>query len=385
MDNIPFLLLFGLTGISLFFAGYLGKLLRFPLLMLYIFVGIILSQFMHFDKEIKFFGEIGIVVLFFFLGLEFNISRVLQTARKIWVGGLLDVSFNFLLILIVFILFGFDFITSFSFAGITYASSSAITTKIIIDEHRIANSETEFILGLMVFEDIVAPIILAFIAAFRMGNSPGIELTLLIFLKIILVVGGSILIAISFKKYIADFIEKYISDEILTLLVIGCVILASGFTKYLGLSEALGAFLIGIIVAESGKSFQIESLIIPIRDITVAYFFLIFGASIVFTEIFSSKMLVVFTIIILISIIGKILTGAIGGRIYGMGRFKSLISGLGIVNRGEFSIAMSQYLAAAMVPIATLYIFIMAIVGIITSVYSKQIAKKIYPKKPLKK
>jgi CPA2 family monovalent cation:H+ antiporter-2 len=90
-------------------------------------------------------------------------------------------------------------------------------------------------------------------------------------------------------------------------------------------------------------------------------------------------------LVIVLSLIGKILTGVIGGRIYGLGRFKALISGLSIVNRGEFSIAISQYISIALSPIASIYILIMAILGIISSVYSKRIAKFIYPKKPVKK
>jgi CPA2 family monovalent cation:H+ antiporter-2 len=293
----------------------------------------------------------------------------------------LDLFFNFFLIFILLYLLGFDYFVAFAIAGISYASSSAITTKIIIDEHRIANIETEFILGLMVFEDIIAPIMVAFISAFAVGSTSGLTLSIWIFAKIFVVIGVSIFIAVFVRKILAGFIDKYLKDEVLTLLVIGFVVLASGITKYIGLSEALGAFLVGIIVSESGKSYQVESLIIPIRDITVAYFFLIFGSSISFAYLSNFGNLWIFALLIVISIVGKILTGVIGGKIYGLSKKKSLISGLGIVNRGEFSIAMSQYLTLSISPIISIYIFLLALIGILFSQYSNFISGIFYKKK----
>ncbi|OGU60529.1 MAG: hypothetical protein A2X64_09670 [Ignavibacteria bacterium GWF2_33_9] len=381
MHDVSFLLIFGLTGIALFVAGFIGKLFKIPMLLLYIFAGVIVSELLPLGSNIAIFGEIGIVILFFFLGLEFNLSKVLNIAKKVWIGGVLDIAFNFLLIFLVLSLFGFNFIVSFTLAGVAYASSSAITTKIIIDEHRMANSETEFILGLMVFEDMVAPIIIAFATAFSVGAMPNISLTFWILFKIFLVIISAILFSFLIKKKLSSFIDKYLQDEILTIMVIGFVIFASGVTKELGLSEALGAFLVGIIVAESGKSYQVESLIVPIRDITVSYFFLIFGSSIHFIFPNFTQFLWPLIAIVILSILGKILTGIIGGRIFGLSKRKSLIAGLGIVNRGEFSIAISQHMSLAIAPIASLYILILAVIGIATSYFSNKIAKLFYKKK----
>lgn len=381
MENLPFLLLFGITALALFFAGYLGKIIKVPILLMYILVGILLARLIHFNSEIKILGEIGIVILFFFLGLEFNITKVIQIAKRVWIAGLIDFLFNFILIFVILLLVGFDFLLSFGIAGISYASSSAITTKMIIDEHRIANTETEFILGLMVFEDLLAPFIVAFSAAFFLGNSINFTMSIWILLKLILVVGSSIFIAVLIRKFLSDFIDKYFRDEILTLMIMGFVIMISGFTKYLGLSEALGAFLVGIIVSESGKSYQVESLIIPIRDITVSYFFLVFGSSVVFTFTSNLPLIWILIPIAFIAVSGKIFTGIIGGKIYGLSKRKSAIAGLSIVNRGEFSIAISQYLSLALAPLATLYIFILAFVGIVLSQFSANISNIFYKKK----
>jgi len=133
-DTIPFLMLFGFLNLALFFAGLLGRLFRFPAILFYILAGITLGHIIHAEEAI--------------------------TAKKIWSVGLLDLFFNFFLVFGLMLLLGFDLFTSILAGGVAYASSSAITTKIIVDNHRIANPETELILGLMVFEDIAAPILL---------------------------------------------------------------------------------------------------------------------------------------------------------------------------------------------------------------------------------
>ncbi|NPA58601.1 MAG: cation:proton antiporter [Aquificae bacterium] len=383
--SIPFLLLFGFLNLSLFVAGLLGKLFRFPPILFYILFGILLGKVVHGHEAIEVFSEMGVVLLFFYLGLEFNLDRAVSTAKRIWSVGLIDLFFNFFVVFGLMLALGFDLFTSILAGGVAYASSSAITTKIIVDNHRIANPETELILGLMVFEDIVAPVLLAVIAAL----STGAELSFLsvgsIFLKITAVFLFSVSVAYYMKEKIAVFIDKFINEDIFTLFSLGGLIFFAGFTQYLGLSEALGAFLMGMIVSESGKSHEIEKMMFAIRDLAVAIFFFLFGAGIQFGGQFSQKMLLALGVLIAVSIVGKFLTGFIGGLIYGLSKRKAIETGLTIINRGEFSVVMSKFSPPSMVPFIGIYVFVMSFVGIILAQYAPQIANLIIPKKKKKK
>lgn len=372
---MTFLLILGISTFTLFISAFLGKKSNLPILIFYIFAGILISNLFNIGNDIKLFSEIGIVILFFYLGLEFNIERVFVTAKRIWAAGLIDLFFNFLIVFILLISLSYDFIIALAMAGITYASSSAITTKIIIDNHRIANSETEFILGLMVFEDIIAPILVALIAAYSVGSEPSSTITLSVLAKIVVVIGLTLFIAKFAKNYLSKFVEKYLSDEILTLFIFGIVILAAGISHNVGLSEALGAFLVGLIIAETGKSHQIQNLVIPIRDIMISYFFFIFGSEIIFKFNFDSFAILTLVLLLIVSIIGKLLTGIIGGRLYGLSNRRSAISGLSIINRGEFSIAISQYIGITFFPLISIYIFSIAILGTLTAQFAPRIAK----------
>ncbi len=383
--HISFLLLFGFLNLALFAAGYLGKILRFPAIFFYILFGILLGRFIHKSEAIEVFSEIGIVLLFFYLGLEFNIDRAIQTAKKIWSVGLIDFVLGFGVVSLAMYLMGFDTFTSLLTGGVAYASSSAITTKIIVDNHRIANPETELILGLMVFEDIIAPILLAILSAFSSGGDFTPLTIPLIFLKIAAVFAFAVGVALLFKNYIAMFVDTFIEEEIFTLFSLGGLIFFAGVTQYIGLSEALGAFLMGMIVSESGKAHDIEKVMFAIRDLAVAIFFFLFGASIQFSGEFSSKIITALIVVVALSIVGKFLTGYIGGLIYGLSKKKAFETGLSIINRGEFSVVMSKFAHPQFIPFIGIYVLIMAFVGIIFAQFAPQISNIIFPKKKKKK
>ncbi len=383
--SLPFLLLFGALNVALFIAGYLGKISKFPSIIFYIFSGIFLGQFVHQEKTIEQFSEIGIVLLFFYLGLEFTIERGISTAKKIWIVGILDFIFGFLVVFLVMLLLGFDLFVSLIAGGVAYASSSAITTKIIIDDHRIANPETEIILGLMVFEDLIAPIILAIIAGVSAGNGFSIYSLGIILLKIVIVFIFVGIVAFFFRKRLSKFIDQFLEEDIFTLFSLGSMILFAGITQYIGLSEALGAFLMGVIIAETGKSHEVERAMFSIRDLAVAIFFFIFGASIQFSSDFEPKFLFALIVVIVLSIIGKFLTGFIGGMVYGLSKKASIVTGLSIINRGEFSIVMSKYAHPSLIPLIGMYVLTMAVIGIITAQFAPWISKKLVPKKKKKK
>ena len=386
MENqgVPVLLILGLITVSLFIAGYIGRLIKFPPILFYIVAGIILGNFIHEDKAIDVFSELGIVFLFFYLGLEFNLVRAADTAKRIWSVGLLDVFFNFGVIFALALLLGLHFFEALITAGVAYASSSAITTKIIVDNHRIANPETELILGLMVFEDIIAPILLAIISAVGLGGTLSPINVGIILLKVFMIFSITIAISIYFKNHISDFVDKFIEEEIFTLFSFGGLILFAGFTQFIGLSEALGAFLMGMIVSETGKSHDVEKVMFAIKDLAVAIFFFLFGASIKFSTDMNIN-IPLMIIIVIFSILGKFLTGFIGAFIYGLSKRKAVETGLMIINRGEFSIAMSKFSRPEFLPFIGIYVLIMSFIGILTAQYSPKLAEKVFPKKKKRK
>jgi len=385
-ESFEFLLLFGFVCFVLFILGYLGKWLKFPNIVLFILAGLLLGDFISHEHTLEKLGEIGIVLLFFYLGLEFKFERALKVAKKIWAVGLLDIFFNFVLIFFIMKILNFDLFTSFLTAGLAYASSSAITTKVIVDSKRIANPETELVLGLMVFEDIFAPIILAVLSSFTITKNLSFESVGIILVKVLFIFALFLVITLIIRDKLGRLIDSIIEDDIFILFILGLVILAAGFTKKLGLSEALGAFLTGILIAEAKKEEEVEKILFPIKDLVVALFFMVFGASIALGKInLNPKLIFSLIVVILFSIVGKFLTGFIGGLIYGLSKRSSATAGFSIINRGEFSIVMTKFAPPTFLSFAGIYVFIMSLIGIIFAQYAPKLSRLIFPKKRKKK
>lgn len=380
--TIPFLLEFGLINLALFIAGYLGKLLKLPAIIFYILIGIVLGKLIHEDQTIERFSELGIVLLFFYLGIEFNIARAVSTAKRIWFVGLMDIFFNFVVIVILLKILGFSWLFSLMGGAVTYASSSAITTKIIADNKRIANPETEMILGLMVFEDIVAPLLLAILAGIVTGG----ELTAVLFgilaLKVVAVFSFVYLTVMLFKDRLSNFIDRFVNEDLFILFAFGGLIVFAGLTQSIGLSEAIGAFLMGMIISETGKSHEVEKSMLSIKELAVAIFFFLFGANITLDKsAIDIKFVIILITMVIISVLGKFLTGYIGGIYYGLSRKASITAGFSIINRGEFSIVISK-LTSGQNTLFGSYILIMAVIGILFAQFAPKLSKFIIkPKK----
>lgn len=381
--NIPFLLEFGLVNLILFLAGYLGKVLKVPSVIFYILIGLLLGKVVHEDETIERFSELGIVLLFFYLGLEFNIARATSTAKRIWVVGLLDFFFNFFLIFFALKILGFSWLISLLGGAVAYASSSAITTKTIADNKRIANPETEMILGLMVFEDIVAPLLLAVLAGVMTGGDLTPTLFGILALKVIAVFSFVYLIIMLLRERLSNFIDKFINEDLFILFAFGGLIVFAGLTQSIGLSEAIGAFLMGMIISETGKSHEVEKSMLSIKELAVAIFFFLFGANIILDKsMLEYQFLLAVFVMVILSIVGKFLTGYIGGLYYGLSKRASMTAGFSIINRGEFSIVISKISPVKFMPLFGSYILIMAIAGIFFAQYAPKLSKLIVrPKK----
>lgn len=371
---------FGIILSVLFISAYLVRRLRVPSILIYIILGLSLGAFVNRRSEdiLNIFSEVGLILLFFFLGLEFSIERILSVARRIWAAGIIDLIISFGLGFSTGYFLHFNVIACIFLGAITYASSSAIILKLLVDLKRSANIETEIILGVLIFEDIVASVLLAILSG--VGESatggPVIFTSLFILAKIAFLLGASLLIASAFASNLGNIIDRISGEEFLSLFVIGSVFLFSGFVKSLGISEAFGAFLVGLIFAESGRLEPVERIALPLKDMAVAIFFFSFGVSIEITSDFN-KLIVALIPLFLVTSLGKIISGYLGARISGLGSFSSLRVGYSMVARGEFSIVLA-YAAPSGLGIhalSGLYILLLTFVGILSMIYAPNLAR----------
>jgi CPA2 family monovalent cation:H+ antiporter-2 len=329
-----------------------------------------------------FLAELGIVFLLFFLGLEFSLSRLGRSSRHVGLGGLVDLLFNLGLGLIVGVAaFGFTF-AGLLLAACVYVSSSAIAVKGLIDFRRLGDDETDLVLAILVFEDLVVAFMLGFAAAGGGGPS---ETLVLVAKALAFITAG-----LAASRWLAKPIDRLLDRlplEFFLLAVFGFLIGLAAIADELGLSEAIGALMAGIVLSETSVRDQIEERFFSFRDIFAALFFFTFGLSIDLGAIPEVGVLV--AIAVVLTLIGKISGGLIAGAVGGFTRRQSFNAGVALVAHGEFTIILATLAAdnplvnasdkEDIVAFAGLYTLVTATIGIILMKESKRLGRLFFP------
>ena len=371
------LLLFALT------VSYIISVkLRFPVIPIYIVSGIAVSLLFH-VHETHFFEVLGVILLLFYIGLEFSVAELERNFKAILSVGLIDLALNTIPVFLIAKLLGFDSFTSLVLSVILYPSSSAIVSKLLIDLKKLANPEVETVLSILVFEDIAAAILLAILTAIS-GGSVDPKGIVKILVKVFLFVTVAFM-AIKNLRGVIDYAFKRFgsSTEFAVLFTATVLFLVVEATFGFGLSESIGAFVAGMLFAESSYKEQVESVVIPYRDLFGALFFLAFGLSIDISS-FSSAIVLPLSTLLVVSFLTKLATGVVTVRFYKLGTKRGLSAGLMLLPRGEFSILVAAT-KPELIPLTATYVLLSASFGSIAMKESGRILNLFFKKKPKKK
>lgn len=328
-----------------------------------------------------FVAELGIIFLLFFLGLEFTVDRLVRSGRHIGLGGSIDLGVNAAVGLLVGIVaFGPGF-PAIVLAAAVYVSSSAVTVKGLIDFRRLADDETDLILAILVFEDIVVAGVLGFAAAGGAGVSP----TLVAVAKALGFVTVSIAASRFLRRPIDDALAR-LPGEFMLLATFGFLVGMAAVAKELGLSEAIGALMAGVVLAETSLRREIEERFLAFRDVFAALFFFVFGLSIDVGALGSVGWLVALAVFLTVG--AKVAGGFGAGLVGGFSPRQSLNVGAALVAHGEFTIILAQIAAGNdaisvgdrrdFVAFAGLYVLATATLGVIFMKESKRLGRRLF-------
>lgn len=375
MAETNFFLDIGIVFSLLFIFSYICEKIKLSPIIGFLLAGLSAGFLIAKTEEIAHLGEIGIVFLFFLLGAEFPLNRLKEMLQRSWYAGLIDLFFNFLLAAVIALLFHFDFTESFLIGATCYATSSSIVLKGLEDSHRTASAETEFLVELLIFEDIVAPLLVSIALALTAPSLNNSSLGGVFFnmaLLILIAVGAAYLVGKLSPKRDIDW-----SNDSALILLAALGTFYAGFSISLGASEALGAFLAGIIIAETGEKEEIATLITPLRNIFLPLYFFIFAAGIEFGGGISSPWLL--AILTLWAIGGKIITALLGGKKYNLGPRARWRAGFSLVPRGEFSVLIAGIGLSWLKVWGGIYIILTAFLGTIFLQLAPAIVRRIFP------
>lgn len=314
------------------------------------------------EEFISIGAEIGVVLLLLTLGLEYNADELVSSLKGNARAGIVDLVLNAAPGAILALILGWGPVAALAMAGVTYATSSGITAKVLSDLGWIGNRETPTVLSLLVFEDLTMalylPILTATLAGLSLLNGAiavGIALA---------TVSVVLLIALRFGKWIEAFVASP-NNEVLLLKIVGLALLVAGIATELQVSAAVGAFLVGI--ALSGQlAHDAQALLAPLRDLFAAVFFVFFGLQTDPTKILPVAGIA--AALALVSMLTKLVTGVYAARRAGISKAGQARAGIALVPRGEFNIVIAGLAVAAgahpdLGPLAAAYVLILAAFG----------------------
>lgn len=335
------LLQFGVMVGGLYLAGWLSHKAGLSTVVGYILLGVALGPggplpLLEPSPITDLFGELGLLLLLFFMGLEFSFGRFLDGGRNAMAAGTVDLLHLLAGTGLGFLL-GFGLLPSLFLGSAIYISSSGVIAKLLADEDLSGYPEAERTLGVLVFEDLAMVVVLAGLGLATAGGSP---------LQLLGV--GAFLAAYGiFLRYGRGLLERLFSreGETLVLLLLTVVLAFALAAARLGFPEAVAAFLLGMVVAESRHRDRVEERLTPWHQVAAAAFFLDVGLHVelgtALGQLPNALLLLTATVAL------QLATGVLGGRVSGLSRRASIGHGLMLLPRGEFSLVIVGLAASA--------------------------------------
>jgi CPA2 family monovalent cation:H+ antiporter-2 len=266
--------------------------LRQPMVLGYILAGMVIGPYtppfslIHDLDTVNAFAELGIIMLLFIVGTEFPIAKLRSVGRISVIVALFETVGTLILSFLVAQALHLSFVDSIFLALAMSITSTVITIRILEELNMVRNKSTTLLLGISIVEDIIAIAALGIIESIAEQSMPGLSVgnglpILPIAISIMVITAFIGLVLVLGSRFIPRIIDKAgrLNDyTLLLILILGLAFGLSFIANSLGLSVATGAFLAGVLVAESKSSPIARVITVPLRDIFAAIFFISVGA-----------------------------------------------------------------------------------------------------------
>ena len=222
-------------------------------------------------------SNMGLVMLMFFVGLEFSFTKLKKTRTPAIILAVIDTSVGLFVGFVFASFLGWPLIDSIFLAGVVAMSSTSIAMKVLFDLKRMSSPEVEFLIGLVVVETFIAMVILAVASGMIVQPSA----SPMNYGQLLIGVGAFyaffVWVAMWAVPRIVTFFDKIENDELFILFALGIVFLTAGMASLMHVPPIIGAFFIGMILAESKVTVRVQSKLESFKDAFVAIFFTAFG------------------------------------------------------------------------------------------------------------
>jgi monovalent cation:H+ antiporter-2, CPA2 family len=337
-DLATVMLVAGLTTV-------LFQRLRQPVVLGYIIAGLLIGPhtfpfiFIHDEGTIRTLSELGMILLLFALGLEFSLKKLRA------VGGAALVAAFSEIVLMVWIgyeigrFFGWTAMDSLFLGAMLSISSTTIIMKALEDLNLKRERFAQLMFGILIVEDLLAIVLMALLTGIASTGGLEAEQALAAVGRLGLFMAVSLVVGLLLVPRVVDYIARVSRNDVLLIAVLGICFGFCLLVTELGYSVALGAFMIGAIVAEAESVARIERIIMPVRDMFSAIFFVAIGMLI--DPALLAEYAWPITIVTIAVVVGKVVTCSFGSFVAGNDGRTSLRVGMGLAQIGEFSFVIA--------------------------------------------
>jgi K+:H+ antiporter subunit KhtU len=372
-------------GASLLAAGLLARLGRrigLPTIPLFMLAGLLFGpntpgiQLVDHPDDFALLATLGLILLLFYLGLEFSLGELTAGGRSLATAGAVYLALNIGAGLAFGFALGWGTREALVIAGAVGISSSAIVTKILVEMHRLTNRETRLVLGIVVIEDLFLAVYLAVLQPVLDESSSTVD-ALLSFSKAF----GFLIAVALIARYGASIVGRLLDaeqDELLTVCFVGFAVLVAGIAEELHVSDAIGAFMAGLVIAETSAAPRVRKLVLPLRDTFAALFFFTFGLTVDPGDVASVAGPI--AIAIVVTIVVNFTAALVVARREHLDQRATTNLATTILARGEFSLIIATLgaeagLDARIVPFVAGYVLVLALGAPILAAQSARVAR----------
>lgn len=318
--------------------------LKQPVILGYLLAGLLIGPHVTFVPVVAdnattgTLAELGVILLLFAIGLEFSVRRLLRVGGQVAVTAVIDVSLMAWLGLVAARLMGFTPREALFTAAITAISSTTIIAK-TFEDTKVGRRLRELVFGVLIVEDLFAVLFLAGLATLGPGGGEASPMWMTVGRLVILLtiwVTAGLMVIPRLMRFVASLGRR----ETTLVASLGLCFAFALLAQELGYSVALGAFIAGSLISESGKAHLVMQLVRPVRDVFAAVFFVAVGMLIDPALVVEHWLAVV--VLTAVVMIGKVIAVSSGAFLAGQGTQTSLRAGMSMAQIGEFSFIIAS-------------------------------------------
>lgn len=332
------------------FGGTVAKLLKQPMLLGYIAAGILFGNLFPGITDQTFLGsiaDVGVTLLLFTLGVEFSFHRLKRLLSTVTWAALVQILLCVFLFLLLTLYLGFAFLPALVIAIAASLSSTAVVVKVLSERGELDTVPGEVMTGWLVIQDLsVVPIMIlipSIVSIITKGDISAGSIASALGLSLVKAAVAIFLIVILGKRIVPRVLGKVAnlgSREVFVLVTVGLVFLSAITTYALGLSAALGAFIAGLLVAETSQNHAIFAEVRPLRDVFVVIFFVTLGMGIPIHYFLVSAGILAILAVSVLTIKGFVVMGLT--RFLGYHRKTAFLVAIGLTQMSEFGFVIAQ-------------------------------------------